>query len=91
MHVARDISQQKRAEETQRQLIAQLQGALSKVQLLSGMLPICCSCKKIRDDQGYWKQIEVYIRDHSEAEFSHGICPECVARLYPGHAKPETL
>jgi PAS domain S-box-containing protein len=91
VHVARDISEQKRAEETQRQLIARLQGALSKVQLLSGMLPICCSCKKIRDDKGYWKQIEVYIRDHSEAEFSHGICPECVAKLYPQHAKPEPL
>ena len=89
VHVARDISEQKRAEDAQRQLIAQLQAALSKVQLLSGMLPICCSCKKIRDDQGYWKQIEVYIRDHSEAEFSHGFCPECAAKLYPKYAKPK--
>lgn len=89
VHVAHDISEQKRAEEAQRKLIARLQGALSKVRLLSGMLPICCSCKKIRDDQGYWEQIEVYIRDHSEAEFTHGYCPECVARLYPKLAKSE--
>jgi hypothetical protein len=47
------------------------------------MLPICASCKKIRDDKGYWKQIESYIRDHSEAEFSHGICPECAEKFYP--------
>lgn len=50
---------------------------------LKGFLPICASCKKIRDDQGYWNQIESYIMDHSEAEFSHGICPECVNKLYP--------
>jgi len=53
------------------------------VKHLSGMLHICASCKKIRDDQGYWCQIEVHIRDHSEAEFSHGICPECAKKLYP--------
>jgi hypothetical protein len=50
---------------------------------LTGFLPICASCKKIRDDKGYWEQVEVYIRDHSEAEFSHGICPECMKKLYP--------
>ena len=50
---------------------------------LSGILPICASCKKIRDDEGYWKQIESYIRDHSGAEFSHSICPECAKKLYP--------
>lgn len=44
---------------------------------------ICASCKKIRDDKGYWEQVEVYIRDHSEAEFSHGLCPECMKKLYP--------
>ncbi len=52
------------------------------LKVLSGMLPICCSCKKIRDDNGYWEQVEVYVRDHSEAEFSHGICPECIEKLY---------
>ncbi|MDH3391775.1 MAG: hypothetical protein OEL85_08260, partial [Desulfobulbaceae bacterium] len=56
---------------------------LDKVNLLGGMLPICASCKKIRDDKGYWNQIETYIRDHSEAEFSHGICPDCAQKLYP--------
>lgn len=62
---------------------AELNRALSDVKKLSGMLPICASCKKIRDDRGYWNQIEEYIRDHSEAEFTHSICEECAARLYP--------
>jgi AmiR/NasT family two-component response regulator len=61
----------------------ELQQALAKVKTLSGMLPICASCKKIRDDQGYWQQVEEYIQEHSEAEFTHGICPECVRKLYP--------
>lgn len=65
------------------QLIVQLQEALAKVKTLSGFLPICANCKKIRDDKGYWNQIEAYIRDHSEAEFSHGICPDCAKKLYP--------
>jgi CheY-like chemotaxis protein len=60
-----------------------LQDALNQVKRLSGLLPICASCKKIRDDQGYWKEIERYIKEHSEALFTHGICPECWQRLYP--------
>ncbi len=60
-----------------------LEAALAKVKLLSGLLPICASCKKIRDDAGYWQQVEVYIKEHSEAEFSHGICPDCLKKLYP--------
>ena len=83
VHLARDISQQKFAEEEKEKLIAELQSALSKVKQLSGFLPICASCKKIRDDKGYWNQLEAYIRDHSEVEFSHGICPDCAKRLYP--------
>jgi len=63
---------------------AALQEALSKVRQLSGMLPICASCKKVRDDRGYWTQIEAYISRHSEAEFSHGLCPDCSDTLYPG-------
>jgi DNA-binding NtrC family response regulator len=63
-------------------LIEQLQVALTKVKQLSGLLPICCVCKKVRDDRGYWNQIELYIRDHSEAEFSHGLCPQCAAQQY---------
>jgi len=61
---------------------AQLYDSLSQVRKLSGLLPLCASCKRIRDDKGYWKQIELYIRDHSEAEFSHGICPDCAKKLY---------
>lgn len=61
----------------------ELKDAFSKIKILSGFLPICASCKKIRDDKGYWNQIESYIRDHSEAEFSHSICPECAKKLYP--------
>jgi hypothetical protein len=73
----------KQAEEERERLIVQLKKALSDVKALSGLLPICASCKRIRDDKGYWNQIESYIKDHSEAEFSHGICPDCVKKLYP--------
>ena len=61
----------------------QLEKALKDIKALSGLLPICSNCKKIRNDEGYWEQVEVYVRDHSEAEFSHGICPECIKKLYP--------
>ena len=66
-----------------RRLNAELQDTLAKIKTLSGLLPLCSSCKKIRDDDGYGHQVEVYIRDHSEAEFSHGLCPECAKKLYP--------
>ena len=66
-----------------RETIAGLQDALTRVNLLSGLLPICASCKKIRDDQNRWRHLEDYIGEHSEAEFSHGICPTCAKRLYP--------
>ncbi len=75
--------ERKRIENEKEAVIVELQAALAQVKLLSGFLPICCSCKKIRDDQGYWQQIESYIRAHSQAEFSHGICPECSQKLYP--------
>lgn len=81
--VIRDISHAKRLEQERERLITELQDAISKVQMLSGLLPICASCKKIRDDKGYWNQIESYIDKHSEAKFSHGICPECAMELYP--------
>jgi hypothetical protein len=64
--------------------LALIREALDKVKVLSGFLPICASCNKIRDDKGYWNQIESYIKEHSEAEFSHSICPECAKKLYPG-------
>jgi hypothetical protein len=73
----------KQADQEKSEIIAQLQKALEEVKTLSGFLPICASCKKIRDDKGYWNQIEAYISEHSEAEFSHGICPECLEKLYP--------
>jgi CheY-like chemotaxis protein len=78
-----------RVDMEKQKLTNELKDALEKVKLLSGMLPICSSCKKVRDDRGYWNQIEVYIRDHSEAEFSHGICPECAKKLYPEYFKEE--
>jgi PAS domain S-box-containing protein len=78
-----DITERKKAEEERERLIGELQEALAEVKTLSGLLPICASCKSIRDDQGYWQQIEAYIRDHSEAEFSHSVCPECAKKLYP--------
>ena len=62
--------------------IEELEESSNEIKVLSGLLPICASCKKIRDDKGYWNQIETYIRDHSEVEFSHGICPECAKKLY---------
>ncbi len=77
-----DITARKRVEEQRNQLVDELQSALADVKLLSGFLPICASCKKIRDDQGYWNQIEAYISDHSEAKFSHGICPDCAEKAY---------
>jgi PleD family two-component response regulator len=83
-----ELSRRQQAEEEKETLIAELKDAFAKVKKLTGLLPICASCKKIRDDQGYWNQIENYIREHSEAEFSHSLCPECVESIYPGMKKP---
>jgi hypothetical protein len=66
-----------------KKLIARLEEAMADVKKLSGLLPICASCKKIRDDKGSWQVLESYIADHSEADFSHGICPDCIKKLYP--------
>ena len=60
-----------------------LQKTLREVKTLKGLIPICANCKKIRNDRGYWDEVEVYVKNHSEAEFSHGICPECASQLYP--------
>lgn len=79
----KNVLERKRLQTEKDNLIHELQEAFLKVKTLSGFLPICANCKKIRDDKGYWNQIEEYIRDHSEAEFNHGICPECVEKLYP--------
>ncbi|HVP27872.1 MAG TPA: PAS domain-containing protein [Myxococcota bacterium] len=77
----RDISERKRADAERERLIAELQHALAEVKTLSGLLPICGSCKKIRDDRGYWQRIEQFLADHSGAQFSHGLCPACAEEL----------
>jgi PAS domain S-box-containing protein len=81
--IIRDIAERKRAEKEREQLINELQEALANIKTLSGLIPICAQCKKIRDDKGYWQQVEVYVREHSEAKFSHGLCPECTKLLFP--------
>ena len=83
--IIRDSSQRKQIEAERNQLIKSLQDSLAKIKTLSGMLPICASCKNVRDDKGYWNQIETYIHNHSEAQFTHGICPECAKKLYPDY------
>ena len=79
----RDITERKRMEQEKANLIIELQKSLSEIKQLSRILPICASCKKIRDDKGYWNEVEMYISDHSETQFSHGICPDCMRKLYP--------
>ena len=78
----REILRRKQVEAERERLIQQLKEAMGQLKVLSGMLPICASCKKIRDEKGLWNHLESYIRDHSEAEFTHGICPECTQKLY---------
>jgi PAS domain S-box-containing protein len=75
--VVRDITERRQAELGREQLIAELRRALAEVKELSGLLPICAACKKVRDDKGYWNELEVYLTHHSKAQFSHGLCPEC--------------
>jgi PAS domain S-box-containing protein len=81
--IGRDITERKRAEAEREKLISELQSALADVKMLGGLVPICANCKKIRDDKGYWTQLEAYIQERSEARFSHGICPDCAKKLYP--------
>jgi len=73
----------KKARDREKNLIIKLKEALSKVKQLSGLLPICARCKKIRDDKGYWQSVEEYLAEHSDAHLSHSICPKCVEELYP--------
>lgn len=77
----RDLTHRRRREEEQARLIQQLKASAARVRQLSGLLPICAWCRRVRDDEGYWNQLEAYIRDHTDADFSHGICPDCVARV----------
>lgn len=62
---------------------------MAQIRVLDGLLPICASCKRIRDDDGSWHQVEVYVRDHSDAEFSHSLCPDCLTKLYPEYTGAE--
>jgi len=73
-----------------KKLLAQLEQSTREIKRLRGILPICANCKKIRDDQGYWTQVETYIRDNTGTEFSHGICPDCAEKLYPEYYKKDT-
>jgi len=75
--------ERKKLEIEREKMIDELQDALAKIKTLRGLLPICSFCKKIRDDGGYWRQIEVYMKEHSDANFSHSICPECAKKYYP--------
>lgn len=81
--VERDITARKQADKEKITIIKQLQQALAEVKTLRGIIPICMFCKQIRDDKGYWEQVEVYVHKHSEADFSHGICPNCLRERYP--------
>lgn len=83
----RDITEKKKNENEREKLIRDLQNAMSQIKTLSGLLPICAHCKKIRDDKGYWHAVEEYIHEHSEADFSHSICPDCLEKYYPEIAK----
>ena len=84
LRISHEVETLKKESEIHRLKTVELQAALEQVKQLSGLLPICANCKKIRDDAGYWHDVAVYIRDHSEAKFSHGICPDCMEELYPG-------
>ena len=82
-NLAKDIERRKQTEQEKERLIRELQDALGKVKTLKGLIPICANCKKIRDDKGYWNQIDSYIHEHADVDFSHGICPDCAKKLYP--------
>lgn len=79
----RHLRARQQAEIERERLISELQAALANVKALRGLIPICSSCKKIRNDQGYWTQLETYLQQHTEAEFSHGLCIDCLRKLYP--------
>jgi PAS domain-containing protein len=78
-----DITRQALAAKEREELVARLQEALEQVKTLGGLIPICAGCKKIRNDSGYWIRLETYLKEHSDADFSHGLCPECLEHLYP--------
>lgn len=79
--VARDITDRKAVEKEREELVSELQQAIAQIKVLTGLIPICAWCKKVRDDNGYWQKVEDYIRKHSNAEFTHGMCPECYKKV----------
>ena len=79
-----DVTERKRIETEREQLIGELRTALDEIKTLQGLLPICSKCKKVRDDRGFWHQVEQYVSERTQARFSHGICPDCAKTLYPG-------
>ena len=81
--VALDLTERVRAEEDRERLIEELQDALDRVKVLSGLIPICTHCKAVRDDKGYWQQVDAFMREHSNAKLSHSICPDCAQKLMP--------
>jgi len=83
MSLVRDVTSQVEAQEERDKLLAELQAASARITTLKGLVPICASCKRVRQDDGYWEQIETYVKERSDADFSHGICPDCTRRLYP--------
>ena len=85
--VALDLTERVRAEADRERLIEELQQALDRVKVLSGLIPICSHCKAVRDDKGYWQQVDAFMREHSDAKLSHAICPECAQKLMPGAAR----
>lgn len=87
--ICRDITERKKFEKERELLIKKLQKAVDEIKNLEGIIPICARCKKVRNDKGYWEQVEAYVSKHSSARFSHGICPECVKICYPGLAGPD--
>jgi hypothetical protein len=81
--VCRDVTDRKRAEREREALLKELQEASAEIKTLRGILPLCLFCKRIRDDKGYWEKVDVYIAKHSQADISHGVCPECLKKHYP--------
>jgi PAS domain S-box-containing protein len=86
----RDITRRKTAEAEKERLYTELKASLEQTRKLQGLLPICAHCKNIRDDEGYWHQVEAYVTRHSDATFSHGICPDCMKKLYPDYTKSDS-
>lgn len=80
----RDITARKRAEEAQQIMVRELQAALDEVKTLQGLVTVCATCRRVRNDAGSWQQIESYVREHSQAEFSHGLCPDCARKWEAG-------